>query len=505
MAFPNPAAFYDVLVVGAGPAGLTTATALARAGVRVLVVEKQAGLSIFPKATGLRPRTMEILRSWGLEQIIRTRSPRTQSTMAIRPVLAVPGEETSLGLPTDEELRTVSPSRLALFPQDELEAILLNELRDRGGEVRFSTELVDVRMDEDGVTADLRSAEDGYGTIRAQYLVGGDGARSTVRRLLGIEFDNLGSEGYHLGVLIRADLSPVMPAVPYVLIATVAPGVEGIFATTAESNRWIYDIEWHPETGETLADWPPERWLARLRAASGLPDLEVEILGVFPWNFGAAVARRQRRGRAFLVGDAAHRTTPRGATGMNTGIADGHNLGWKLAWVIRGWADESLLDSYEAERAPVGRANAEASMHTAIGASIDPLAQDFGVTYTSSAIIGGSRLAGRRAPHAWIVVQDRRISTLDLFGDRLTLLTGPDGERWRSEAAAVAANGVPIVSYSVAREFADPDGAFAEAYGVGREGAVLVRPDGYVAWDSSNPTGLTTAVNTVLGVRELVS
>ena len=280
--------------------------------------------------------------------------------------------------------------------------------------------------------------------------------------------------------------------------------MEGLFVITGQANRWIYDIEWHPEAGETLADWPAERWLARLRAAAGLPNLEVEIIGVFPWDFGAAVARRQQLGRAFLVGDAAHRTTPRGGTGLNTGIADAHNLGWKLAWVIRGWAAESLLDSYEAERAPVGRANAEASMHTAVGAKVDPLAHDFGVRYLSSAVVGG-RLAGQRAPHAWVTVQDRRISTLDLFADRLTLLTGPDGERWRAEAAELADEGVPIVSYSVGREFADPDGAFAAAYGLGSGGAVLVRPDGYVAWDSAYSSGLTAAVQALIGVRELVS
>ena len=124
-----------------------------------------------------------------------------------------------------------------------------------------------------------------------------------------------------------------------------------------------------------------------------------------------------------------------GATGMNTGIADGHNLGWKLAWVIRGWAAESLLDSYADERAVVGRANAEASMRTAQGEGTDAaLAQDFGVRYASSAILGTDGLVGCRAPHAWVAVDGRTVSTLDLFGDWLTVLAGLDRPSPRAPA-----------------------------------------------------------------------
>ncbi len=129
---------YDVIVVGAGPSGLTTAIALARAGASVLVIERHPGLSVFPKATGLRPRTMEIFRSWGLDAAILARSQPTRLTMSVSSVLADAGTEVSMGLPTEADLRDVSPSQIAVCPQDCLEEILLEHLLERGGEVRFS-------------------------------------------------------------------------------------------------------------------------------------------------------------------------------------------------------------------------------------------------------------------------------------------------------------------------------------------------------------------------------
>ena len=146
------------------------------------------------------------------------------------------------------------------------------------------------------------------------------------------------------------------------------PTVEGIFVPVG-TGRWVYDMELESDVPEAAAWWTPERLAERIRSAAGVPDLALNIQGTFRWDFSAAVASRYRSGRAFLVGDAAHGTTPRGATGMNTGIADGHNLGWKLAWVARGWAHEALLDSYQDERGPVGRRNAARSMETGIGSS----------------------------------------------------------------------------------------------------------------------------------------
>jgi hypothetical protein len=286
-----------------------------------------------------------------------------------------------------------------------------------------------------------------------------------------------------------------VPAVPNVLIALVGPGVEGVLVPCGDG-RWVYDIDWPADTGASAADWTPARMAERIRRATGLPSLQLDIIGMFPWDFGATVARGQRRGRAFLVGDAAHRTTPRGATGMNTGIADGHNLGWKLAWVIRGWATESLLDSYADERAMVGRANAEASLRTAQGEGIDAaLAQDFGVRYASSAILGADDLVGGRAPHAWVAVDGRTVSTLDLFGDWFTVLSG---------SAAPAA---PVPPHTVIRrighELAGHDETFAAAYGLAGEDAIIVRPDGYVAWRGP-AAEVSASIQQLTGLPELV-
>jgi len=156
-----PVPCYDVIIVGAGPSGLATAVLLARAGVRVLIIEKHAALSSFPKATGLRPRTMEILRSWGLEDEVLARSEPAQIAMSIRPVLSAPGQVVSLGLPTDAELASVSPSRATVFPQDRLEELLLADVRAHGAEIRFATELVDLQTDPSGVRVRLhgRGAE----------------------------------------------------------------------------------------------------------------------------------------------------------------------------------------------------------------------------------------------------------------------------------------------------------------------------------------------------------
>jgi 2-polyprenyl-6-methoxyphenol hydroxylase-like FAD-dependent oxidoreductase len=487
---------YDVLVIGAGPSGLATAIAAARFGARVLLVEKHPEVSIFPKATGIRGRSMEIIRSWGLEDKVRAVDMALPLTMAIAETLSQPAQEVSLGLPPLGLSRTASPTNVAVVPQDYLEPILLDHFHDVGGESRFGTELSSFSMDDDLVRAELRSRDSGdcY-QVRARYIVGGDGRRSLVRDQLGIELAPLGMEGVHLATLFEADLAPSVNHRLCVLHAVMKPTVEGVFVPTG-TGRWVYDMELESGVTEAAAWWTPERLAERIRTAAGVPDLAMNIEATFRWDFSAAVATRYQYGRAFLVGDAAHGTTPRGATGMNTGIADGHNLGWKLAWVSRGWAHETLLDSYQDERGPVGRRNASRSMESRIGGSAESsLAADFGVTYGSTVITGGQtgeldfedvgRRArpGERAPHAWVDVHGKRLSTIDLFDGHLTLMIGAAGEAWRA-AATMLPSGPPFQVLAVGTEISDPTGELVQRYGLAGTAAVLVRPDGYVSWSS---------------------
>ncbi|MGK5169086.1 FAD-dependent oxidoreductase [Geodermatophilus sp. CPCC 205761] len=490
---------YDVVVVGAGPAGLTTAAGLARAGIRVLVVEKHPGTSIFPKAAGVRPRTMEILRSWGLDQRVYSAGQDVRLELGIAPVLAAPVVAVeSLGAPAAQYVSTMSPAPFAFVPQDHLEPVLLEHVQDRGGHVRFGTELVGFEVDGDGVRATLRSRSGSAAEydVRARYLVGADGPRSTVRRALGIEMESLGSEGRQLTALFGADLGRVVSDPPFALYWVTRPGAEALFVASGR-DRWGYG--WEPGDGDPTTP-TPEQLVERIRASAGLPELDVELQGTFEWVFGAEIAARFRRGPVFLVGDAATRTSPRRATGMNTGVAAAHNLAWKLAWVLRGWADEALLDTYEEERRPVGLANGLRSLQQREGAHEASGLEDFGVTYVSAVIaptehveppatVGERATPGRRAPHAWLDVTGRRVSTLDLFDGRLTLLTGSAGGDWCAAAERLASGGLPLAAFRFGPDLPDPDGSLALRYGVGARGAVLVRPDGFVAWQAPVPSG----------------
>jgi putative polyketide hydroxylase len=238
----------------------------------------------------------------------------------------------------------------------------------------------------------------------------------------------------------------------------------------------------------------PERATELVRKGAGVPGLPVDVAGLVPWSMQADSAERWRVGNVFLAGDAAHRMTPLGGLGLNTAIQDVHNLCWKLAAVLQGWAGPELLQSYEVERRPVAQANLDRSVSLAgdAGAAGPRTALDFdlGFQYASSAIVAdGSEPSRRidgdyepaarpgwRAPHVWLGRGRDRVSMLDLFGPRFTLLTGRRGGPWLEAGTAVAGEfAVPLRTLNVSET------SWKVLYGVEATGAVLVRPDGHVA------------------------
>lgn len=388
----------DVLVVGAGPAGLTTAGALARHGIDVLVVERHDGTSPFPKATSVSTRTMELLRTWGLERRVRAGAMRVRPAVAVSDTLVDPRQiDEPFSYPTDEAALAVSPTTPCFCPQDHLEPVLLEHLRTHGGRVRFGMELIGCTPEGSGVDAELREGASGRcERVRARYLIGADGPRSGVRTGLGIEVDDLGTIGGYVAVTFRADLTRRLPHIPAVINAVEVAGATGLFVPTSTDDRWVYAREWHPDSGESIAEWTTERCTELIRAGTGLPDLRPAIFAVMPFVMGGHVATAFRAGRVFLVGDAAHRTTPVGGIGMNTAIHGAHNLGWKLAWVLRGWAGEALLDSYEAERRPIGTENVLRSLRQTPAAPGEGLVWDIGGTTPPRWWPGPARGSARR-------------------------------------------------------------------------------------------------------------
>jgi putative polyketide hydroxylase len=459
-----------VVIVGAGPAGLVTALTLARQGVASLLVERNPGLSPLPRATAVSTRTMELLRSFGLEDEVRAGQLEIAAVGAwATETLASPeGVLLPLGHPHLEEAAAASPTTLAAVPQDHLEPVLLRHLEALGlAEVRFETELVALDQDADGVTVTLREpATGGTPTVRADYLVGADGAHSGTRSLLGIAMDGPDHLREQLTVLFEAPLGAVVGDRRYGIYFIQHPEAGGVLVPNGAGDRWLYGREWAPER-ERLEDYTDARLTGLIRAAAGVADLPVRVVAKGAFSFAAQVADRYRDGRVFLVGDAAQRMTPRSGMGMNTAVAEGHDLAWKLAWVLRGWAGPALLDTYEAEWRPLGSRRS--------ARSADPGPEPPGPEALAEDLNG-------RLPHAWLPSGNGHPrSTLDLLGPGLTLLTGPTSEPWTGAVASLAP------PYPLDVHPLDP--ATATALAVAPDGAVLVRPDAQVVahWPTAPP------------------
>ena len=337
-----------------------------------------------------------------------------------------------------------------------------------------------------GVTASLfEHATAEISLVESRFLVAADGSRSPIRNRLGIEFVSYGSRGEYATALLRLDLPGCPDGDRSIEHVITSPHGATLFFPSGPG-RWAFHVPRHSTTARRPPVGPRTNGSSGSGTRSGMPAAGITIERTFVWDFGAAAASALSTGPVFLVGDAAHRATPNGGTGTSAAIADAHNLAWKLAYVVRGWAEEPLLDSYHAERGPVAHRVAERSMALTDIRPTQRLADDLGAVYRSVAIppleswdepVGDPTLAvldgrpGARAPHAWITRRGRTLSTLDVFEGRLTVLTGPDAAWARAGAARLRADLLPVRTVTVGRDIGDPSGDLLPRFGLDASGS----------------------------------
>ncbi|MEU7025030.1 FAD-dependent monooxygenase [Streptomyces sp. NPDC046203] len=506
-----------VVIVGGGLSGLSAAVFLAFHGVRATLLERHPDTSTHPKARAINPRTMELYRAVGIEERVRAgRSPISGNTDLVHVETLVGDERVRMPHASPEDIRRISPTQWTLIDQNQLEPILRARAVEEGVDVRFHTRVDAVAEDADGVllrTTDLGTGE--RGELRASYVVAADGSRSPVREMLSIGAHGRGTLTHLVSFFFEADLEAALRGRKIIAAYVNNPEVRGTIIPIDNDRRWVINVSFFPERGQSADDFTGERCVELVRAAVGDPDLPLkpESVDMPAWDISARVADAFATRRIFVAGDAAHVMPPTGAFGASTGIQDAYNLAWKLALVLAGTAGPGLLASYAAERAPVAEETVrQAMLRFAVREGkrfgevadqlLDETTMTFGYCYQAGAFVAESGAPGAliedpeaptgrpgaRAPHVPLDGERGPLSTLDLFGRGFVLLADSAADRWAELADQAAAElGLTLTAHTIGPDAAlrDREGRFRQRYGLPAGGAVLVRPDGFVCWRSA--------------------
>ena len=352
-----------VLIVGAGPTGLSLALLLAREGIDSTLVERNEAPQAHPAASILDTRTMEIFREIGIADPILARCQNVFDRSRITWVTSL--SERELGhcsaLPDDlATLLSISPTHATHYPQNRLEPLLWENVRQQP-RIEFlpGHDCVGVEETEREVLLSLKH-HDAVSSRSGAYLVACDGASSRVRSAIGVPTEGRVLQ-HMIGVYFTADLSDLIARRQSILYWILNRSLIGVLIAQWLPDEWVLFAPYFPPQ-QAAAEFTEERCRTLVGLALGCTPADLRIKLVLPWALSAKLAGRYRRGRTFLAGDAAHTFPPTGGLGLNTGVQDAHNLAWKLAAVIDGRGGPDLLDTYEQERQPVARINLEHSV-----------------------------------------------------------------------------------------------------------------------------------------------
>lgn len=513
-----PVEYTPVLVVGGSMVGLTLSLLLAHHGVRqCITIERHPSTAIHPRAAVFMPRSMQVYRELGLyDELLAESRKHYDERAGVFEIESLAGDIKRTFLANiNEGIENVSPVMRLFLEQWKLEPILRRQAVTMGSDLRYSTELIDFHQQAEGVTAIVRNLEtDSKYIIESKYMIGCDGSRSFVRSQLHIPVRSRGILSRSVTIYFKMDMLRFSNARKFNGVLYVNTKILSAifrFNKTGEEGHLIvisYGERENPESYRLVDNMNMQKAAQILQLAVGA-DADFKITHVGNWDAVTDLAEEFSRGNVMLAGDAAHSIPPHGGFGGNTGIQDAHNLGWKLSLVCKEEAGADLLKSYQEERFPICEKTVRQVftryvIRSALDEPEDGIEEEvpdpfleLGYCYHSRALMTNSlptvvqdperavATPGSIAYHVIVSTADGKyqdIPIADLLGATFVLMVGFDGEPWESAVLAINTGNLKPDLPALQSHRVSGQSRFYEKYGINSSGAVLIRPDGFVAW-----------------------